>query len=127
MAEWSKANCEGKGKPAMNVIGTEGSVDARTQLKTGRLDAAVQGNETLPYFQKLEPNNYVLLGQPFGENLAGIPFAKTDTATRDAVKAALDALRKNGTLRGTAEEVRPAAERHPRVLAQQGPVRVMSR
>ncbi len=97
MAEWSKANCEGKGKPAMNVIGTEGSVDARTQLKTGRLDAAVQGNETLPYFQKLEPNNYVLLGQPFGENLAGIPFAKTDTATRDAVKAALDALRKNGT------------------------------
>ena len=97
MTEWSKANCEGKGKPAMQVIGTEGSVDARTQLKTGRLDAAVQGNETLPYFQKLEPNNYVLLGQPIGENLAGIPFTKTDTATRDAVKAALEALRKNGT------------------------------
>ena len=28
---------------AMTVIGTEGSVDARTQLKSGRLDAAVQG------------------------------------------------------------------------------------
>jgi len=97
MTEWSKTNCEAKGKAAMTVVGTEGSVDARTQLKTGRLDAAVQGNETLPYFQKLEPNSYVLLGQPFADNLSGIPFAKTDTATRDAVKAALDVLRKNGT------------------------------
>jgi polar amino acid transport system substrate-binding protein len=97
MTEWSKANCEGKGKPAITVVGTEGSVDARTQLKTGRLDAAVQGNETLPYFQKLEPNSYVLLGEPFAENLAGIPTTKADTATRDAVKAALDALRKSGT------------------------------
>lgn len=97
MAEWSKAHCEANGKPALAVTGTEGSVDARTQLKTGRLDAAVQGNETLPYFQKLEPNSYVLLGQPFAENLAGIPFAKADAATRDAVKAALDVLRKNGT------------------------------
>lgn len=97
MAEWSKANCEAKGKAAVAVTGTEGSVDARTQLKTGRLDAAVQGNETLPYFQKMEPNNFVLIGEPFSENLSGIPFAKADTATRDAVKAALDALRKNGT------------------------------
>lgn len=97
MADWSKSNCEAKGKPALTVVGTEGSVDARTQLKTGRLDAAVQGNETLPYFQKLEPGSYVLLGQPFAENLAGIPFTKADTATRDAVKAALDVLRKNGT------------------------------
>lgn len=96
ITEWSKANCEGKGKPAIQVTGTEGSVDARAQLKTGRLDAAVQGNETLPYFQKIEPNAYLLLGEAFGENLAGIPFTKTDTATRDAVKAALDALRAKG-------------------------------
>ena len=97
IAEWSKANCEAKGKPAIAVTGTEGSVDARAQLKTGRLDAAVQGNETLPYFQKVDPNSYVILGEAFAENLAGIPFAKNDAATRDAVKAALDALRKKGT------------------------------
>ena len=97
IADWSKANCEGKGKPAIQAIGTEGSVDARAQLKTGRLDAAAQGNETLPYFQKIEPNAYVLLGEAFGENLSGLPFAKKDTATRDAVKAALEALRQNGT------------------------------
>ena len=97
IGEWSKANCEGKGKPAIVVTGTEGSVDARAQLKTGRLDAAVQGNETLPYFQKMDANSYVVLGAAFSENLAGIPFAKSDGATRDAVKAALDALRQNGT------------------------------
>jgi len=97
IADWSKANCEAKGKPAIQVSGTEGSVDARTQLKTGRLDAAVQGNETLPYFQQQEPGAYIILGEAFGVNLAGIPFSKTDAATRDAVKAALDALRKNGS------------------------------
>jgi len=71
--EWSAANCVAKGKPAIKVVGTEGSADARTQLKSGRLDAAVQGLETLPYFQKLEPNTYVLIGQPFTEDLMGIP------------------------------------------------------
>lgn len=96
ISDWSKANCEGKGKPAIQAIGTEGSVDARTQLKTGRLDAAVQGDETLPYFQKIEPGAYVVLGEAFGENLAGMPFAKNDAASRDAVKAALDALRASG-------------------------------
>jgi polar amino acid transport system substrate-binding protein len=97
IADWSKANCEAKGRAAIQVSGTEGSVDARTQLKTGRLDAAAQGNETLPYFQQQEPGSYVVLGDAFASNIAGIPVAKADTATRDAIKAALDALRANGT------------------------------
>ena len=94
--EWSAANCVAKGKPAIKVVGTEGSADARTQLKSGRLDAAVQGLETLPYFQKLEPNTYVLIGQPFTEDLMGIPFAKTETQLRDAIKAAIERLQAKG-------------------------------
>ncbi len=94
--EWSAANCVAKGKPAIKVVGTEGSADARAQLKSGRLDAAVQGLETLPYFQKLEPNTYVLIGQPFTEDLMGIAFAKTETQLRDAVKGALDRLQAKG-------------------------------
>jgi polar amino acid transport system substrate-binding protein len=99
MKEWSDANCVAKGKPAMNVVGTEGSVDARTQLKTQRLQAAVQGNETLPYFQQQEPNTFVLLGEPFAESLAGIPFVKTAEGgqLRDAVKGALERLQQKGT------------------------------
>jgi ABC-type amino acid transport/signal transduction systems, periplasmic component/domain len=49
MAKWSKENCEDKGKPGLKIVGTEGSADARTQLRQKRLDAAVQGSETLPY------------------------------------------------------------------------------
>ena len=96
MEDLSKASCVAKGKPAMQVIGTEGSVDARTQLKSGRLDAAVQGSETLPYFQKQEPNTLVLIGAPFSEQLSGIPVLKTETALRDAVKGALERLQQKG-------------------------------
>ena len=96
MEELSKATCVAKGRKPMEVIGTEGSVDARTQLKSGRLDAAVQGSETLPYFQKQEPNTIVLIGTPFSEQLSGIPVAKTEPALRDAIKAAMDRLQQKG-------------------------------
>jgi polar amino acid transport system substrate-binding protein len=96
IAEWSQANCVAKGKKAINVVGTEGSVDARTQLKTERLQGAVQGNETLPYFQSLEPNTFVLLGKAFTQSLVGMPFAKADVPLRDAVKAAIERLQANG-------------------------------
>lgn len=97
IGEWSDANCVAKGKPAINVVGTEGSADARTQLKTQRLQAAAQGNETLPYFQQLEPDTYVAIGLPFTESLVGIPVLKSDPQLRDAVKAAIEKLQADGT------------------------------
>jgi polar amino acid transport system substrate-binding protein len=98
IGEWSQANCVAKGKPAINVVGTEGSVDARTQIKTQRLQGAVQGSETMGHFQKLEPNTYIPLGKPFTTTLVGIPVAKSAEGTqlREAVKAALDKLQANG-------------------------------
>jgi polar amino acid transport system substrate-binding protein len=96
IGEWSEANCKKANKPEIKVVGTEGSVDARAQLKTGRLDAAVQGNETLPYFQQIEPNTYVLLGTAFTEALSGIPFPKAETQLRDAVRDAIVSLQKKG-------------------------------
>ncbi len=98
IAEWAKANCEAKGLKLPEIIGTEGSVDARAQLKTGRLDAGVQGNETLPYFQALEPNTYTGVGEAFTDKLVGIPFAKTAEGNqlRDAVKGAIERLQAKG-------------------------------
>lgn len=98
IADWSQENCEAKGLAPIEVVGTEGSVDARTQLKSQRLDAAVQGNETLPYFQNLEPDTYVLLGEPFTRSLAGIPFLKTEEGVqiREAVQGALERLKESG-------------------------------
>ena len=95
--EWSKQNCVAKGKPAITVVGTEGSIDARTQLKSGRLDGGVQGSETISYNQKMEPNTYVVLGTAFTESLMGIPTPRTEPQLRDAVKGALERLQKNGT------------------------------
>jgi len=95
--EWSRDNCVAKGKPAIVTVGTEGSIDARTQLKSGRLDGGVQGSETLSYFQTLEPNTYVVLGTAFTESLMGIPTPKTESQLRDAVKGALERLQRNGT------------------------------
>lgn len=98
IGEWSEANCVAKGKPAITVVGTEGSADARTQLKTQRLQGGVQGSETMGHFQKLEPNTYIPLGKPFTRSLSGMPFSKTAEGTqlRDAVKGAIDRLQANG-------------------------------
>ncbi len=98
IGEWSEANCVAKGKPAIIVVGTEGSIDARTQLKTQRLQGGVQGSETMSHFQQLEPNTYIPLGEPFTRSLSGIPFPKTAEGgqLRDAVKGALERLQAKG-------------------------------
>jgi polar amino acid transport system substrate-binding protein len=95
--DWSATNCVAKGKPAIVVVGTEGSVDARTQLKTQRIDAGVQGNETLPWLLTQEPGTYVVLGDAFTVTLAGIPVLKTEPKLREAVLAALLSLQQKGT------------------------------
>ncbi len=97
MAKWSKENCEDKGKPGLKIVGTEGAADARTQLRQKRLDAAVQGSETLPYLLNLEPNTYAIVGKPFTSVYQGMGFAKKDTELRDAVAAALKELMADGT------------------------------
>ncbi|GGD17770.1 ABC transporter substrate-binding protein [Aureimonas glaciei] len=95
-AKWSAKNCEGAGKPALVVVGTEGSADARTQLKQGRLDGAVQGSETLPYLVALETGSYQVVGEPFTAVFQGMGFAKKDTELRDAYAGALKALMASG-------------------------------
>lgn len=72
ITKWSAVNCVAKDKPAVVVSGTEGSFDARMQLKMGRLDAAIHGSETLAYFEKLDPGLYVPIGSPFASKLVGI-------------------------------------------------------
>jgi polar amino acid transport system substrate-binding protein len=95
-AKWSAANCEAAGKPAIKVVGTEGSADARAQLKQGRVDAAVQGSETIPYLMNLEKDTYAVIGEPFTAVYQGIGFAKKDTELRDAYAGALKALMESG-------------------------------
>jgi polar amino acid transport system substrate-binding protein len=97
MEKWSKTACEAKGKPALKIVGTEGSADARTQLRQKRLDAAVQGSETLPYLLNLEPDTYAIVGKPFTSVFQGMAFAKKDAQLRDAVAKAFGEMIADGS------------------------------
>jgi polar amino acid transport system substrate-binding protein len=97
IAAWSAEHCEGAGKPAIESVGVDRMPLVHTELQQGRIDAAVQGSETLPALMEAEPHTYRLMGPPFTKNFQGIAFTKTDTQLRDAVLGALKALYADGT------------------------------
>ncbi len=97
IAAWSQANCEAAGKPAIVVVGAEGTADARTQLRQGRIEGVVQGSETLPYIMNLEKETYKPLGKAFAYQVTGMGIAKEDTALIDGVKSVLSAMIADGT------------------------------
>ena len=96
IAAWSAAHCGGD---PIKFVGTEGSADARTQLKQGRIDAAVQGNETLPYIMGLEPDTYVPVGEVIASQLTGIALPVKEKVLQQAIAEALDALIADGSYR----------------------------
>jgi len=96
IAAWSDAHC---GSDPIQFVGTEGSADARTQLKQGRLDAAVQGGETLPYMMDLDPGAYVPIGDIFAVQFSGLALNVKEKALQQAVVDALDALIADGSYR----------------------------
>jgi polar amino acid transport system substrate-binding protein len=95
--KWSKQNCEAAGKPALQYVPGENSIDVRNQLKQGRIDAAVQGSETLPYAQQQEAGKYRVVGEPFSSGYQGIMFRKDDAALREVVTAQLAAMITDGS------------------------------
>jgi polar amino acid transport system substrate-binding protein len=103
IADWSAAHC---GAKAIAFVGTEGSADARTQLRQGRIDAAVQGNETLSYVMAQEPNAYALIGAPIGAQLTGIAVAKDDAGLQNAIAGAVDGLIADGSYKSLLEKWR---------------------
>ena len=95
---------EGRGQPAHHVPGSGrrvergalrqqsdpvrrhgGSADARTQLKQGRIDAAVQGSETLPYIMDLEPAAYTPVGETIASQFTGIALPVKEKAFQQAM------------------------------------------
>ncbi|WDR35155.1 ABC transporter substrate-binding protein [Pseudomonas serboccidentalis] len=97
IAAWSKANCEAVGKPAINVIGTEGSADARAQLRQSRIDAAMQGSETLSYLKTQEKDMYKTVGQPISVQFTGLGVSKKKPELSAAVKVALQSMVDDGS------------------------------
>ncbi|BDC45458.1 ABC transporter substrate-binding protein [Paraburkholderia terrae] len=97
IARWSNEHCVKVGKPAIKVIGTDGSSDARMQLRQNRIDAAVQGGETLPYQNSVEQNVYAPIGQPFMSQYTAIGMSKDNPRLTAALTTAFDQLVADGT------------------------------
>ena len=92
--KWSQKNCASN---PIQFVGTDGSADARNQLRPGRIDAAVQGNETLPYVMDLEPGTYAPVGDAFATQFTGIALPVKEKALQQAILEAVDALIADGT------------------------------
>ena len=94
---WSKRACEGAGKQPAQYVPGENSIDVRNQLKQGRIDAAVQGSETLPYAQSQETGKYRIIGEPISTGYQGIMFRKDAAAFRETVTGELKAMIADGS------------------------------
>ena len=94
VAAWSEANCAGN---PIVFVGTEGSADARTQLRQGRIDASTQGSETLAYIMRQDPGVYAPLGAMFSFQYNGIAVPVKETGLQEAIAGALDALIADGS------------------------------
>lgn len=97
IAAWSKENCEANGKPAIIVSGSEGSADARAQLRQGRLDAAMQGSETIPYLMSQEKDTYKPLGLAISKQFTGLGVSKSNPELAAAIAEAMQAMVDDGT------------------------------
>jgi len=97
IAAWSKENCEAAGKPAIIVTGSEGSADARAQLRQGRLDAAMQGSETIPYLMSQEKDTYKPIGLAISKQFTGLGVNKSNPELAKAIAEAMQAMVDDGT------------------------------
>jgi polar amino acid transport system substrate-binding protein len=94
---WSAENCVKVGKPAIELTGIDTMPLVATELKQGRIDAAVRGSETVPTVMEQDPGTYRIVTPPFTTVLQGIAFPKNETQLRDAVLGALKQVVADGT------------------------------
>jgi polar amino acid transport system substrate-binding protein len=114
--KWSRQNCEAGSRPAVQYVPGENSIDVRNQLKQGRIDAAVQGSETLPYAQQQEAGKYRVVGEPFSTGYQGIMFRKDDAALREVVTQHLAAMIADGSYKAILDKYGLSASAMPQPM-----------
>jgi len=114
--KWSRQNCEAGSRPAAQYVPGENSIDVRNQLKQGRIDAAVQGSETLPYAQQQEAGKYRVVGEPFSTGYQGIMFRKDDAALREVVTQHLAAMIADGSYKAILDKYGLSANAVPQPM-----------
>jgi len=98
--KWSAENCD----VPVEVLDTDGSPDARLQLKQGRALGVMQTAETVAYLTGTEPDSYVAIGEPITESFYGMLLSPENVELRDQLKVALETLIENGTYEELAQQ-----------------------
>lgn len=92
----SKA-CEKAGKGKIDLLGFDTQEDATASVTLGRADAVSADSPVIQYAVKQSDGKLELSGEVYDVFLYGMPTAKGDTALDEALVAALDALKADGT------------------------------
>jgi polar amino acid transport system substrate-binding protein len=96
----ASAKLKAAGKDAIDVQTFQADTDAFQQLALGRVDAFSTDSPVVAYYSTLPENKgkYEVGGTPIDPIAIGIAVRKEDTALRDAVQAAIDAMYADGTM-----------------------------
>jgi len=101
LQEFNQKTCVAKGLPEIKYVLVDKTADARLQLLQGRAVAAAIGVDAIRYLNESRDSpdrgKYTLIGAPFAVDYAGFGFAKTNTALRDLVADAVDAMIEDGS------------------------------
>ena len=94
------------GKPEIDIQTYEQDTDGFQQLALGRVDAFSTDSPVVAYYNSLPENaaKFEVGGTPIDPAPIGIAVAKDNTALRDAVKAAIDAMYADGTIKSIVDK-----------------------
>lgn len=88
---------EAAGKKPMDIVVFPTDTDALQQLQVGQVDAYGTTLESAAYYMKKSPDNFVVAGKPFSQNLTAIGIRKDDPELHKAIQTAFDSLQADGT------------------------------
>lgn len=95
VAKAQQAKCKTLGKP-LKVLTFDRDTEALLQVKQGRAVADMNDFPVAAYTAQKAPNDYEVVGEQIEAGPYGIGVRKTDTALRDALQKALQAIIDNG-------------------------------
>lgn len=93
----ANAKCQASGKAAIKVTVLDNQTDVVQLLADKRVEATYQDSPVTDYYLKLNPGQFEVGGSITDQALEGIAMRKGDTEMNTALKAAYDAVKKDGT------------------------------
>ncbi|GHO64832.1 ABC transporter substrate-binding protein [Ktedonobacter sp. SOSP1-52] len=93
----AKKDCTAAGKPTIALTVLDAQTDVIQLLADKRVDATYQDSPVTDYYLKLNPGQFEIGGAITDQAPEGIVVRKDDTEMFNALKAAYDAVKKDGT------------------------------